>query len=91
MIIVAWVFLVLGILVNSVVSILIQIQVNEKLPQDERFSWWGHQSLDVGRKHRLLYPESVLPDLQIALLVGTVGLGLALFFFSPHGSSTPSQ
>jgi len=80
--VVAFAFLVLGILVNTVVSVLIQIQVNEKLPRNERFSWWTRQGFAVGRKHRQLYPESVLPDLQIALIVGTLVLGLALFFFS---------
>jgi hypothetical protein len=76
---VAWGFLVLAILANTVVSILIQVRVNEKLPRSERFSWWTRQGFDVGRKHRQLFPESVLPDLQIALFAGTLVWGWRWF------------
>lgn len=56
------VFLIFG-LVTDVASTVMKTQVNDKLPEGERFSWWARNYSAVGRKYREFYPDSLLPDL----------------------------
>ncbi len=56
-----WSILVLSILVTNSTSIVMKLQVNEKLPPEERFSWWNRDFWKVARKYGELYPDSYLP------------------------------
>jgi hypothetical protein len=70
-------FLGMGILCDGV-SAYIKIQVNQKLPKTERFSWWTRHTFPVVRKHRELFPGSPLPSIAMLSFWGTVLLFLAL-------------
>ena len=56
------VFLIFG-AATSAASAVMKIQVNDRVPEDERFSWWSRNYTDVGRKYRELFPGSPLPDI----------------------------
>lgn len=61
-------------IVSFVLSIVIKIQVNRKLPEDERFSWWSRGRFGVYGMHRELFPGSLLADIA----QGSFWLGLLL-------------
>ena len=55
------------------------MQVNDRVSEDERFSWWSRNYAEVGRKYQELFPDSPLPDIAgysgwICLLVLAVGV-----------------
>jgi len=52
---------VLLIVVVCVTDIAMKICVNDRLPAEERFSWWNRDSWRVARKHKELFPNSNLP------------------------------
>ncbi len=56
-----WSILILSILVTNSASIVMKLQVNEKLPPEERFSWWNRDFWKVARKYQEFYPDSYLP------------------------------
>ena len=56
------VFLVFGVL-TSVTSTVMQIHVNDRVSENERFSWWSRNGAALARKHRELFPDSPLPDI----------------------------
>jgi hypothetical protein len=71
-------FLVFGV-VTSAASTVMQIRVNDRVPKDERFSWWSRNYAEVGRKHRELFPDSPLPDIArysgwVCLLLLAIGV-----------------
>jgi len=55
-------FLIFG-LVTDATSTMMKMQVNDKLPEAERFSWWARNYSTIGRKYPEVYPDSLLPDL----------------------------
>jgi len=57
-------FGVVGIVAN-VSTTMVKLQVNAKLPENERFSWWVHYTNEVGRRHRELFPDSALSDIAL--------------------------
>jgi hypothetical protein len=71
-------FLIFGV-VTSASSTVMKMRVNDRVPEDERFSWWSRNYADVGRKYRQLFPDSVLPDIArysgwISLLLLAAGV-----------------
>lgn len=73
-----WSLVVLAIVVNNCADISMKIQVNQRLPEQERFSWWSRNSWAVSRKYGEFYPDSNLPLIgQFSFWVGVV-LGAAL-------------
>jgi hypothetical protein len=56
-----WSLVVLAIGVNNYADISMKIQVNQKLPEQARFSWWNRNSWAVARKYGEFYPDSNLP------------------------------
>jgi hypothetical protein len=66
-------------IINAVAAAMMTIQVNEIVPESERFSWWGPGSRDVGRRFRELFPDSLLPTVAacsfwvcVTLLTGMI-------------------
>ena len=53
--------LVLAGLLTNAAWLLIKIRVNQRLPDQERFSYWKRDYSSVARKYRELYPDSRLP------------------------------
>jgi hypothetical protein len=56
-----WSILVLSVIVTNLADVAMKIQVNERLPSEEKFSWWNRDSWRVARKYRDFYPNSYLP------------------------------
>jgi hypothetical protein len=76
-------FLIFGVVTNAS-STVMQMRVNDRVPEDERFSWWSRNYADVGRKYRELFPESPLPDIArysgwICLLLLAAGVLISFF------------
>ena len=74
-----WSILVLSIVVKIYSDFVMKIQVNERLPEEQRFSWWTRNSWKVARKYRELYPDSYLPligqcSFWLCLALGTTVL-----------------
>jgi hypothetical protein len=79
-------------LVNGVVSIAVKAQVNRRLPEGERFSWWNRfEYFEVMRKHRELVPERPLPDIaQFSWVIGFIlfmAIILMTMMHREHGNS----
>ena len=55
-------FLIFGV-ATSAASTVMKIQVNDRVSEGERFSWWSRNYTEVGRKYRELFPGSPLPDI----------------------------
>jgi hypothetical protein len=55
-------FVILG-LVNTAVSTAMKMQVNERVPKDERLSWWVHNFSELDHRHRELFPGSQLANI----------------------------
>lgn len=55
-------FLIFGV-VTSTASTVMQLRINDRVPEDERFSWWSRNYAEVGRKYREFFPNSPLPDI----------------------------
>ena len=75
-------FLIFGV-VTSTASTVMKMQVNDRVSEDERFSWWSRNYAEVGRKHRELFPDSPLPDIArysgwICLLLLAAGVLVSL-------------
>jgi hypothetical protein len=51
----------LSIAVTNCGDIAMKIQVNNRLPAKEQFSWWSRDSWKVSRKYEEYYPDSYLP------------------------------
>jgi hypothetical protein len=69
--------------VTSASSTVMKMQVNDRVPEDERFSW-SRNYADVGRKYRQLFPDSLLPDIArcsgwICLLLLATGVRNSFF------------
>ena len=77
-----WSLVVLAILVNNYADIAMKIQVNQRLPKQERFSWWSRNSWAVSRKYREFYPDSNLP------LIGQFSFWLAIVLGAAFVAST---
>jgi hypothetical protein len=75
-------FLIFG-AVSSTASTVMKMHVNDRVSEDERFSWWSRNYAEVGRKHRDLFPDSLLPDIArysgwICLLLLAAGVLVSL-------------
>ena len=75
-------FLIFGVVTNAA-STVMKIQVNDRVSEDERFSWWAHNYAEVGRKHRELFPGSPLPAIArcsgwICLLLLAAGVFISI-------------
>ena len=47
-------------LISNIASALVKIQVNQRVPVSERFSWLDGYTGALGRKHRELFPGNPL-------------------------------
>ncbi len=47
--------------VNAIISTVMKLEVNHRLPSKEKLPWWSRSYGKVERKHRELYPDSYLP------------------------------
>jgi hypothetical protein len=56
-----WSLVVLSIVVNNYADIAMKIQINDRLPAKEKFSWWSRNSWAVARKYGEFYPNSNMP------------------------------
>lgn len=56
------VFIICGLITDGT-STVMKIYVNEKLPDNERFSWWARNYSAISEKYREFYPDSLLPYL----------------------------
>jgi len=75
-------FLIFGVVTNTA-STVMKMQVNDRVSEDERFSWWSRNYAEVGRKHRELFPDSPLPDIArysgwVCLLLLAAGVLVSL-------------
>jgi hypothetical protein len=59
-------------------AIRMKMQVNSLLPEDQKFSWWYQNSWRVAKKHRELYPGSLLWLISRASCFVVLGLMLGL-------------
>jgi hypothetical protein len=71
-------FLIFGV-VSSTASTVMKMHVNDRVSEDERFSWWSRNYADVGRKYREFFPDSPLADIArysgwMCLLLLAVGV-----------------
>jgi hypothetical protein len=74
-----WIILALSIAITNCADIAMKLQVNEKLPAGERFSWWNRDGWKVSRKYEEFYPDSWLPLIaQIGFWLCIALLALAL-------------
>ena len=56
------VLIVLGV-INTAASAAMKMQVNARIPEDERLSWWSRDFSEVGRRYREIFPRSPLPNI----------------------------
>jgi hypothetical protein len=55
-----------------------KLQVNSLLPEGQKFSWWYQNSWRVAKKHRELYPDSLLWLISLASYFVVLGLVVGL-------------
>ena len=72
-----WSLVVLAIVVNNYADISMKVQVNQRLPEQERFSWWSRSSWAVARKYAEFYPDSNLPLIGLSSFWLCIVLGAA--------------
>jgi len=72
-----WSLIVLSIVVTLYADIAMKIEVNDRLPQKEQFSWWSRNSWAVARKYGELYPDSYLPLIAKCSFLFCTALGAA--------------
>jgi hypothetical protein len=56
-----WVILILSAVVSNIASIFMKLEVNDKLPPEEQFSWWNRDGREVARRYKELHPDGYLP------------------------------
>jgi len=66
-------FVVFG-LILDVLFLIMKTTVNDRLPEDRKLSWWGHDFRQVNRNYREFFPDSSLPDVAGALWYGLLAL-----------------
>jgi hypothetical protein len=69
--------IVLSIAVTLYADIAMKIEVNDRLPQKEQFSWWSRNSWAVARKYGELHPDSHLPLIAQCSFLLCTALGAA--------------
>lgn len=85
MVVLVLICLALG-LADTVMSMWMMREVNERLPEDRRLSWWRRDNYwgKVNRAYRECFPDSILPDLEsyfaFAVIVLIVFLVLVSFY-----------
>lgn len=79
-----WVILLLLAAVTNIADVVMKLDVNDKLPSEEKFPWWSRSYWKVERKYSEFYPESYLP--LIARL--SFRLFLAMFVMWAIASAT---
>ena len=48
-------------IVGNIADVVMKLELNDKLPPEERFSWWSRSYWKVERKYKDLNPDSYLP------------------------------
>src|SRR5580698_8687307 len=66
--VVMFIFLLVSLVITGVamdvVFIFMMGEVNDRLPEGSRLSWWSHDFRRVNRTYREFFPDSNLPDLS---------------------------
>ena len=79
---IVWFILAISILVSAVSDVVMKMQVNDKLPENDRFSWWNRDAWTVARRYQEFYPESFLPLVSLCAFLFSMAFGLTFLFIT---------
>ncbi|MBI3474813.1 MAG: hypothetical protein HY010_03720 [Acidobacteria bacterium] len=74
--------LVMLISIASISDISMKVAVNNRLPPEERFSWWNRDGWRVAKKYKELFPDSYLPVISQCSFGLVFAIGLVLLIVS---------